>query len=426
MLPDAKLTQPPQKLDWLPGAALGIVFAGLYFWLGTAMGATGALTEYSDLMFTSDLPRVVEDLAVFHARHWRSYPHPLFVLFLNPVGTILSKVIGSPVNSAVALNATAGGICALLTWLLVRRIGLPRLTAALLTCTLGASAAHLFFGSMPETYIFSAAALLLLALCVLAAPGNLKWAVPAGVLALGFLVTNFVQAILIFFFGSESVPGRWGHMRKAALYAVLVVATAAALNLVQKVIYPQTGIFFRPRAVTHEKKYVEIPKTPHAIASRGLSLAGHLFIFDFVAPRPTITRGAGRPPSVTFNQKNLRTWNYTGLVAAAMLAGIWCSVSIMLFRWSLVKNPLVRAAIACIGFNFILHSIYGDQLFLYVCNWTWAFLLILAYTCLECLKRGWQTAINSTLAVLLLLLSFNNIAFVRDLIALYGQFRPTP
>src|SRR5258706_15814881 len=107
MLPDSKLTQPPQKLDWLLGAALGIVFAGLYFWLGTAMGATGALTQYSDLMFTSDLPRVVEDLAVFHAGHWRSYPHPLFVLLLNPVGTILSKIIGSPVNSAVALNATA-------------------------------------------------------------------------------------------------------------------------------------------------------------------------------------------------------------------------------------------------------------------------------------------------------------------------------
>ena len=86
----------------------------------------------------------------------------------------------------------------------------------------------------------------------------------------------------------------------------------------------------------------------------------------------------------------------------------------------------MQAAIACIAFNFILHSVYGDQLFLYVCNWTWAFMLILAYCCLECLKRGWQRATNVTLVLLLSLISINNIAFVRDLIALYGQYQMTP
>ena len=105
---------------------LAIAFAALYAAFGLLLAGTPAFLEY-DLLFEIDTPRSVEDFAVFRGSHDRTSVHPIFVLLVNPVGSLLSLLVGSPETAAVLLNALLGGAAVGLAFLLFLRLAADRL-----------------------------------------------------------------------------------------------------------------------------------------------------------------------------------------------------------------------------------------------------------------------------------------------------------
>ena len=147
-----------------PGAVALLAFGAslaLYFGIGQAL-APGRMFERPDLALGTDVPRVIADLTRFEANHYRTKVHPLFVILLNPLGLALKELLGAPRPAALLLNAGAGALGVALFHLLLRRLGVAWIRAILWTALFALSSSQLFFGSIPETYAFSGASLLLL------------------------------------------------------------------------------------------------------------------------------------------------------------------------------------------------------------------------------------------------------------------------
>src|SRR5207237_1338063 len=100
--------------------------------------------------------------------------------------------------AAVLLNSFAGGLGVGFFGYFLQAAGVPRLRAVILSCVLGCSSAHLFFGSVPETYAFSALSLILVLFVALKWPGRVGAFVLPGLLAFGVLITNLCTVTMIF------------------------------------------------------------------------------------------------------------------------------------------------------------------------------------------------------------------------------------
>ena len=181
-------------------ASLLVGFWALYAVLGMSLAYT-TVFNYMDAMFGADVERVVYDLTALGSDHSYTTMHPLFVLFFNPIGYLLAAALASKVNAAVILNSFFGGLCVVGARAFFRKAGLRELHAVAFAAALGLSAAHMFFGAVPETWIFTAFSLILLFLLSWTRPGMLAWCIPAGVFSLGLLTTNFFQSVIAFFSG---------------------------------------------------------------------------------------------------------------------------------------------------------------------------------------------------------------------------------
>lgn len=409
------------RSERLTALALGLCFGIAYYALGTGMAATGVFEHKNDLMFTADLKRGVEHLTEFGANHWRTRPHPLFVLLFNPTGTLLTMALGSQLSAAVAMSSTAGGVCVYTCYMILRQIQLPQLTSVLLTAILGSSAAHVCYSAIPESYIFAAASLLLLYFA-LVCRAKTKWFVAASLLAMGILISNLAQACLVYFCGVGREIKIRHRVMQVARIAAIVLVLAGVLNVVQRCIYNGSGLFFHPNAVLHERKFLYFPDTAADVLSRAESLSLHVFIYSFVAPLPTITvNKTDGLPSVTFSVANARNWRPTGALAAAIIALLLAATLWPMIRHRLVSDPLVQAVLLCLAFNAVLHSVYGDQLFLYACNWTAGIVLLVGRCWRPMLEyKKWSIVFNGTLALLFAAMLVNNVAFFQSLIDLYS------
>src|SRR4051794_7219952 len=100
---------PFRKLDSIIALTLAVLFFGwIYLPIGLRVANSAAARE-SDLIFGADTPRVIQDLASFQGDpdkgHWRTAPHPLFVILLNPVGVSIAKMTSQPKAAAILLAA---------------------------------------------------------------------------------------------------------------------------------------------------------------------------------------------------------------------------------------------------------------------------------------------------------------------------------
>lgn len=396
----------------IASCAVFFIFWAFYFQLGSWMAATGLLDIPHDVLFGADIKRNVDDIANFRAEHWRTRTHPMFVLFFNPPGEVLKHLAGSAATAAILLNSASGALCAGASVALFRRLMLPLSTAVLMSCLLGLTAAHVFFGSIPETYIFSAAGLILHYIAFVRRPGALRYFVPLGVFSLGVLVTNFAQGGILFFF---SLPRRQApryYLTRMALYGGSVLGVSGALNVAQKVVHPETGLFFLPRVVTYEMKFVDSSR-PVDRAKRIGFLAEHLILLNVVAPRPDVSDS--HPPSVTFEPHHPPRLHAPGMAAMALWLTLVARSAWNVARRGLLGDPLCKALLACMGFNLVLHSVYGYPFFLYVCNWTAASVVLVARSIGGPAKAAWPAAgTNALLTALVALLATNNIMVFLD------------
>ncbi len=115
----------------------------------------------------------------------------------------------------------------------------------------------------------------------------------------------------------------------------------------------------------------------------------------------------------TFDIRENRLASYKGLANIPLV--LWLILlggSFVTF----VKNirsskhlPLMLGLLGTLAFNFLLHMVYGTELFLYTPYWTYALIFFIALAYAEFAGRTW---FESVLTLFVLVLMVNNIWFI--------------
>jgi hypothetical protein len=268
------------------------------------------------------------------------------------------------------------------------------LTAALL----GASAAHLVFGSLIETYIFLAAVTLVF-MVLLLRDKPLFALVITGTISFGITLTNFVQTAIAFIVVKRDFK-QW------LKYGLIVGALVIPLALLNNFIYPNSQpYFFIPSNLTSETGNTFTPSV-----ARGAAVLRVMFLHSIVAPDPLILKEEIPFLKVwLFKAEPMRMSEYHTWFGKT-LAFAWLGLLLLggfLFLKNLKKedNRFTFAFILILLFNFWLHLRYGKDIFLYSTNWTYAIILFLGLAWKEMANKRWFQIV---LLVFLTLLMVNN------------------
>jgi len=420
---DGKLHGPPARWALL----LGVLFFATYFGLALRFRGT-PLYCWNDLCCESDVSRVVRDVTIPYSGHLRTSVHPLFVLFTNPIGHPLARILGSPTVAAGLLTSACGAVGVGLFFLLLDRF-LPRRTDSVLGAVLyGSAGSSLLYGGVPETGTF-AIPLLVLSYILLADETRdgkdrlVPWKL-VGLGTFGVTVTNFVQTVICFVLAERErgEERRWTRTvgRVFALGSVVVLG-GVVLALAQKMVYPGTRPFFLPRPLHEELSYTNGMFT-HAPLRVLSEFFRTFFLSDLVLPEPKFFQFVPEPWKYPFP-----AMTFTGRLPASIFG--WIALAGILFllvrglgvtRRTAVGNVVLTAASLSLLFNMALHLVYGNyrfgriELFLYTPHFT--FLVVLLVVSSACRPRMSTTVL---LAVTALLMFGNNYSVLLSIVRYY-------
>ena len=385
--------------DFVDEIVTGLLVAGFFFivYLMLASIFNRPVFDVDDIFFDTDgllwRTRFVTDS--YRDYYWRSV-HPFVLLIVRPLIALFAFFLkGDRLAAAFVLVAFTGALCVFLVWYFVKHITGNSLYALLIASLLGASAAHLVFGSLLETYIFLAAVMLVF-LVLLLKDKPLFALIIAGMLSFGITLTNFVQTVIAFILVKRDFK-QW------VKYGLIVGALVIPLTLLNNFIYPNSQpYFFVPSSLTAETGNTFAPSV-----ARGAAILRVMFLHSIVAPDPLILKEEIPFLKVwIFKAEPMRLSEY-GTLFGKMLAFAWLGLSLLggfLFLKYLRKadNRFTFAFIMILLFNFALHLRYGKDIFLYSTNWTYAIILFLSLAWRELASKKWFQIVLLVFVALLL------------------------
>ena len=233
---------------------------------GHSLAQHGRFDHPDNLLFEADCSRVIQNSISLSGPQERARIHPLHVLLVAPIGSVLSLVMSGKL-ATVVITALCGALVLFnLDRTLSQQLEMKLSDRILFVLLLGASASQVTFAMVPDTHILSALGLSGMASALTPervellrgeSRGYLQWlraggAVPLawGVLAVGMLGTSLalVPVLVIML-----LPARTSWLRRlwfGALGTVSVFAVVIGLHFVQRKIWPPVPVVATATAAT--------------------------------------------------------------------------------------------------------------------------------------------------------------------------------
>lgn len=403
-----------------PAFWLCLGFTALYLMLGWRMADT-LVYDYNGLLFQTDTVEVAEDITEFQTRnHGDTNVHPLFVLFVNPLGVFLSSFLPTTI-AVIVINTLFGTLIIWAAYSCFIQMGLPLYQSALWTILTGCTATNLLFVSIPERHIMASFSITLLCLFCVKYPARVGKFVWVGLITFGITITNFLQCGILFFaslFNDNDRPENTFKfvVQKTIKFGLITLSIAVVLSLIQKWIWPDTRYFFIPNVFVEETAFFRITRTPAQTLNELAELGAHLFVFNIAAPLSIIDLD-GKFTPLTLSIKSLSSLGPIGLMA---LAG-WSLVLLLSFNLIFFRRHnkwfwLQMGIIACLLFNSIMHMIYGDDFFLYTVNWTFLIIALTASSAVSANKSSaFRLTLNTLMTFMVSAVVLNNAIFINDI-----------
>lgn len=399
---------------------LFILFYSLYSAIGFSLAETSAFEEH-DILFDADTPRVIEDIAIFSARHHRTKVHPIYVLLVNPIGSLLRNLVHSKTAVAVIINSFFGAFGVVLAFFFFWLFSKNYINSLLLSAVFGLSMSQLFFSTVPETFSLAVCSLLityiLFLVCLRKRQLYFELWVLSGIFTLGVTTTNFIQTLICFSVLMTTISKNerkdFSKGAQISLFVGTVIFLTSLLAIVQKIIYPSSVLFFLPRAYAQDISTVNFLIIQHPL--RAISqIIKHFFLVNFIAPLPNFFFVPHRVNLIVRFSSSMNYvfigWIGTVLWLCLLLTGV-----LKMFFLKRKIFPFFIGIFLCIVFNIVLHSFYGiNGLFLYTGNFTF---LALLFLCNYLISEKVFSKI--LLALLLLLMGFNNLLVMKEILTIY-------
>lgn len=412
----------------------GLYAAGMFFLIELIIARTlnhPALT-YNTVLFEADAGPWMEILASPQGGAINRSVHPLSLLLLRPLIRLVSGVMGGhyALGGMLVVSAVAG-LCVFMTWLFAKRATDSKTYAFLFAILLGSTATHLLFGSLTENYIFGAAALILFFLLLQSGEKRFIALVPAGLLLFGITITNIAQGVIALFFN------KFGFKRLVQ-YSILVLALGTLLTSATSLLHPnKQTLFFVPGDIAFEFNFVRSSNgnlsdpmrlsEPESIIRKFNIVSRSILLYGMVGPQ-VVEAVSEKPPFPTIDLKtyDVRTKaiaSYKGLANLPLAMWlIFLSSGFLLFVKKIrtfKHTPLALALLGVIAFNFLLHLLYGTELFLYTSYWVYAFVLFLALAFSDLANKKW---FQWGSALIVLALMINNFGFLVSILHALAPF----
>lgn len=340
--------------------------------------------------------------------------HPLVLITVRPLIRIVGMFMGDQWRFAPMLMASAmSGLCVLMAWMFVKRATEATTYAFIFAILLGSTASHLLFGSLTENYIFGTASLILFFVLIQAGEKRFAVLVPAGLLLFGITITNIAQGVIGLFFN------KFGF-RRLLHYCVILFASGIALTVLTSALYPNTQtFFFVPADLAFEFNFVKAEQESPAnhLLQKLQVVSRTMFLYGIVGPSP-IEAISNKDPFrtidlKTFDVRENRLASYKGLANIPLI--LWLILLGGAF-FAFAKNihsskhlPMMLGLLGTLAFNFILHMVYGTELFLYTPYWIYALIFFIALALSEFVEKNW---FESALVIIVLTLMINNAWFI--------------
>lgn len=343
--------------------------------------------------------------------------HPLILIVLRPVVMFLGYfLIGNNELAVSLLTAMAGAACVFLIMQIAKKTTRNSNYSLITAAIFGLSTTQLMFGSLIETYIFSALLLITFILAIQNEKTPILYLITLSVMTMGITLTNLFQNLAAVFVFKP-------NFKLLFRYAALTVSSVIALSLVNNILYPNANsLFFIPSSMDTEKTNF------HSISiSRMKTVARELFIYSEVAPSPIVNSGLTKYPRFWFHAQIIGERNepqealsgfpsLIGKIGSYFWAGLILISSAYFLRDLFKRTSSIRLllALACILlFNFFLHTIYGNELFLYSPHVFYALVLFIFLPLAELTKYRWFLPV---LCVFLVVSMANNFSFLYTMI----------
>ena len=420
----------PLLREYAPGIMLALLFFAAYTYFGLQLNF--ANSDTTDNFLDADnypwMKRIADpDGDQLEMRG----PHPFAFFIVRPFGWLLNLFTSEPRLSAILLNTFVGALCVFMAWVFIKRQSQNSIYALLIASLLGLSTAHFFFGSVIESYIFSAAALIGFVLALQKSGEALLAPVTMSVITFGITLTNFVQNFIGFVVGQLPNVSRKnfkGFLAKVFQFTALALSLGVVISVIHAAWYPSSRLFFQLSDAKIEGDFsLSIFQEPQwKITGRIILLIRTILLYAVIAPKPFVFGeevGAWLPYFNFFKiTPELYSYSsYTGL--GNVLVFSWAALLLLsgiFFFGNLIRTRKVDLSLAfafSLLFNFILHFSYGFEPFLYSPDWAYA-LIFFVGLCLTPLagNRFFQGA----LLVFLILLAYNQVQlfqFILDTIA---------
>ena len=404
------------------GLLLAFLFFAIYLSIGLKLNfpTMDTVDNFFDADNSSWMARIADPQG-YH-RTMRG-PHPFAYLFFRPLGWILNLITQNHGFSPILLNTLVGGLCVFLTWLFIKKHTENRIYALLIAALLGLSTSHMVFGSVVETYIFSAASLIGFFVLLSDRKDSIWPLIPISLVTFGITITNFVQTML----GVVVSRPRWRDIIK---YAGLIISLGILLSMIHYILYPSSRLFFLPTNAEAEEQFViSIFKEPFWKAlGRIQLLVRTIFLYTVVAPTPYVFVGevGGTFPRFNFFKIVPGTFSfssYEGLGTVLVFA--WAALLLLsgiLFVLKLVRTRKIGIEVTfvvCLLFNFLLHINYGYEPFLYSPDWGYALIFFIALTLAPISENLF---LQGGMLIFLVLLAFNQFQFFQFIIHAIAPF----
>jgi hypothetical protein len=368
--------------DNAAGIILAFFFLLVYLYIGSHINQF--VFSHTDNLFDADISAWIKRIADPDA--WRlemRSPHPFAYFIFRPFGWLLYLVTKDPSLSARLLNASAGAAGVFLTWQLIKREFGNKVYAFLASALLGISASHFFFSSVVDTYIFSALALILFVYLVQGRGHSMMPLVGSGVLTFGITLTNFVQNFIVFVISRPK-------LREIIRFAGWVISVSVLLTYLHAAVYPASKLFFLTPDIQNEGKFFQDINESHYWKTTGrlVLLTRTVLLYAVISPQPyaLLEEVGSTTPEFRFFKITPGVFHQSGYKGLGQfLAGTWVLAlfaASLTFLWNLIRTHKISLSLSfvlCIAFNFVLHTLYGEEPFLYSSGWAYALIFFVTF-----------------------------------------------
>jgi hypothetical protein len=424
-----------------PGILLALLFFAAYTYIGVHLNR--ATMDTTDNFLDADNFPWMNRIAApdGYSLEMRA-PHPFAFFIFRPLGWLINLFAPTPTLSAILLNTFTGALCVFMAWLFIKRQFHNTIYALIIAALLGLSTAHFFFGSVIETYIFSAAAMIGFVLVLQNRTDSMFAPVTMSLLTFGITITNVAQNFIAFFVtqtlkifhperkSSETQKTFGFYFAEIFRFAALTLSLGIVISLIHAAWYPSARLFFLPSDAQIEGDFAlpTFEGPTWRLIGRIVLLIRTILLYTVVAPHPYVFGkevGASLPYFDFFKlTPQIYSYSaYTGVGKIVIVAwAVLLAVASALFLWNLIRTRKADFALAfviSILFNFVLHLSYGFEPFLYSPDWAYALIFFVGLSLGPLAKNR---LFQSAMLVFLILLAYNQIQFFRFVFATLAPF----